>query len=285
MAVPEFIPAATVTDRNRVIATPFQYYFTGAENLELSVWNVGSLGMSVTVQGRMFLPRGDVVWISETFEIDSSAQKQTFRMPIGDGFLSNLVVFMGAASNVYGQTFIRLQVILGIEPNRHVLGTLLQGFVYGDVALGWPGSPIVNSLEGPGYTRVIAGTIPGAGAEIFESVAFRRQWELLAITFTLTTTAVAGARRPRLRIVSGTLMNESPAVATTAAGGFTVYSWQPNMPGYAPPLVALRAQSVLPWPNRLPEGASIQTQTDAIDVGDQYGQPLYYVQEWLTCRD
>src|SRR5204863_2582589 len=80
--------------------------------------------------------------------------------PLGVGQLLNLTVFASAGAPLIGQTYVKVQLIRGVGAAAIVLGTLLGGYVTAVHALGFPGSPIENSLTATPAIRYITGTNP-----------------------------------------------------------------------------------------------------------------------------
>jgi hypothetical protein len=89
------------------------------------------------------------------------------------------------------------------------------------VPLAFPGVPIASPLDGGGALRSIAGTTPGAGAEISETVPTGARWELLAFQATFVTSAAAANRVPQLTLDDGTTVYFRLGAALNQAASLT----------------------------------------------------------------
>src|SRR5216684_7447604 len=81
-----------------------------------------------------------------------------------------------------------------------VLGTLLGGYVTAVQALGFPGSPVSNSLDGTPPAVEGNGNTPAVGADTFDTVPLGARWEILYYSAKLTTSAAVANRRPSLTL-------------------------------------------------------------------------------------
>lgn len=264
----------------RVTPAAFPFFTTGEDSLRVTSFN-SVTGVTLKVVARLLgsdgRPSPDS-W-THTPATDRSAKSDDF--PLSGLTLLNLTVFAGAGSPLIGQTFVIVQLIRGIGTAAIVLGTILQGYVTGTQAIGWPGSPIQDSISGGGVTRFIQGTDPPAGAQISETVPTGARWELLTIGASLTTSVAAGNRRPRLTITSGAVHlidNYHPAtvIASTSAG----FAWGAGTP-QPTAFTATAAYSALVQGLPLRAGDLIGIDHEGGAAGDNWGAPLFYVREWL----
>jgi hypothetical protein len=190
-------------------------------------------------------------------------------------------VFASAGAPLMGQTFVKVQLIRGIGAAAIVLGTILQGYVTASQAVGFPGSSIQDSFSVEPPPRVIIGTTPGLAQEILETVPTGARWRLVALLVRLDTDATVITRNPRLEIRSATTtlaLFPNPIGVTASIGVF---------PQWVQGLAYDQAHSTNVGVGGLPEsaillaGQTIRTNTENMQLGDQYSTLRYVVQEWL----
>jgi hypothetical protein len=278
-----FVAQPFPTAGARVIASPFQFWSTGEDNLRLVSVNALA-GVALKLQGRFIDAAGTISASSWDHTPASDRTVRTSEDPLGVGAVLNLVVFATGATPKIGQTFVIVQLIRGRGTAAIVLGTLLQGYVTSTQALAWPGSPIQTSVEGFGYTRRITGTVPAPGAEVNETVPTGARWHVLMVEAQLTTSAAVAGRIPRLNWgAAAQTVGASATGITQNASQQGTYDWANGM------LLTAAIQpgiNVFGLPNDLTlETADfIGTVTTGIQAGDQWNYFRYTVREWLEVR-
>lgn len=280
MAVERVIPSAVGGAGGRIIATPFQFYSDGSDNVRVEVWNSAS-NVTIAVDGRWQQARASVDAFAQRIPVTNTRARNVFDFALGEGYVLNLVVYAAGGTPRIGQTFVRVSLIRGLGGATIVLGTLLQGYVTGVQGLGWPGSPIESSIAGGGLVRFIQGTNPPAGSEIFEQVPTGARWELVQLGAQLVTSAVAGNRRPAITFQSlpvNLVSNPNPGVL--GPGGSIAFAWGQGMP-LDTSFSTLAIWGGLTTGVQLFAGDSIGINTQFLDPGDNWGPPAYYVREWL----
>ena len=262
------------------LLTPFQFFTDGTDNLRVEIVNSAS-GVTVTVLGRAVDESGKPKALQQTITPSDDRTVTRKDFALGAGALLNLSVFASSGSPLIGQTFVRIQLIRGLAGATLVVGTLLQGYVTAVQDLAFPGSPIRMSTEDAFPTRVIVGTIPAVGTEVSETVPTGARWELVTFTVSLTTSGVAGTRRPRLQfdnggstyglfVVSGTLNLSETRFGCWAIGGLGYDGLGDNV-----------IMGALPPGPALPSGAVIRTNTAGLLAGDQWARPVLCVREQM----
>lgn len=275
-----FPAAPTSVAAGRIITSPFQFVLSGEDNLRIVAVNALP-GVRLTMQGRRLDEKNKVNVYSYDHVPASSRTVTSQDYSLGVGAILNLTVFASAGAPTIGQTYVMVQLIRGLGGATIVLGTLLAGYVTSVANLGWPGSPVQSSIEGPGTVRLIAGTTPGAGAEISETVPTGARWELLTFCTTFTPGGGPIVRTPIL-VASrgGSTMFEIAAQAGVDVPNVLRVSWQNGL-GVSTPQVGTRTSQSLPVRVPLLAGAILSTFTNAIQAGDQYSAVSYGVREWL----
>lgn len=264
----------------RVIASPFQFYTTGEDNLRVVSVNSVS-GVEIALQGRMIDSKGTITAARWTHTPLSSRTARTTDFPLGVGAVLNLTVSASAGSPLIGQTYVIVQLVRGMGAAAIVLGTLLAGYVTAKQALAFPGSPIVQSIAEGGCYRQISGTTPALGGEISETVPTGARWFVIAISAVLTTSAAVASRTPNLFFGAGAgdYFGAGQPIVVNASSA-TAYWWAIGMPltvqvGQMGSVAGLLAD------NRMLAGFTFSTRTSNLQAGDQWSPPVYLVQEWL----
>lgn len=261
-------------------AGPYNFQFTGEDNLRLTVWN-SLTGCRVSCHYRTAPTSTTTQANTQTLAPTAARDATTKEFSVGPGYLLNVTILVSSGAPLYGQTFVKLQVIRGLGANAIVLGTVLQGYVTANQDLGWPGSPIQSSLDGNPTPRTVAGTTPAVGTDFFDLVPTGATWELLMIRGIYQASAVVGNRSPFLKLsLSGaTFLNIEPQY-NILANQLSVQYWAQGL--NASGVGNLFVQNItLPARPILRSGSDIQTQTVGMDAGDAWSSIVYDVREWL----
>ena len=238
-------------------------------------------GAQVTVVLRLLRADGTIVPMQQVLNPASNRTTTFTSLPLYEGFLLGCTVLSTGSPVVRGQLFVR--VILARGNAGSILSTqvLLSGYCNGLDFPSWPPGNYEPARSGQGAIRSITGTVPGAGAEITETVPSPGAWRVIAFTYSLTTSAAVANRNPTLVVDDGanTLVRVTPPAVQTASSIVT-YSWAAGMPN------GTLSSAVQPGPFPvglfIDSGFRIRTQTVAMQAGDQYSAPQYLVEEWLA---
>lgn len=272
---------AAVMGSDGIIASPFQFYVTGEDNLEITTCNSVS-GCRVVVHVR-FLEDG--VSVPNAYAIEhtpnSDRTMRTTRHALGRGALLNLRVSASAGAPRIGQTFAIVRVIRGMTTQAVALGTLVQGYVTERQDRAWPGSPIEDSISGGGVIRTVIGTNPPAGSEIAETVPAGARWELLGMHAGFVASAAVADRRIRLLWASG-----GSQLGMTVDNDLVTAGLSPDCYWMINALQDTSADGdqrmlFLPPGLLLLAGHTLSTTTTNLQAGDNWGAPTLTVREWL----
>lgn len=264
----------------RILPSPTNFYLTGEDRLRVVVVNSLS-GCAVRTQWRTANPKGDTVPNSQIQTPTSDRTVSSIDYELGVGSLLNVTVFAEGSTPRIGQTYVMVQLVRGIGGAAIVLGTLLAGYVTSTQAIGWPGSPIVSSIEGPGFVRTFTGTTPGPASEFNETVPTGARWELLSASWQFLTVGFGVTRLVNFRIInSGVRVYESANTFDQPAGQQGIYTIAQN--------AAYKSDNTnviynLPSPMNfvLMAAVSFQSLTFNFQVGDQHSALQVVVREWL----
>lgn len=134
-------------------------------------------------------------------------------------------------------------------------------------------------LANRGRLRTIVGTDPAAGIEVTETVPAGARWRLVALKVTLVTDATVANRFPVLTIDDGTNVVLAVSVATAVTATQTATFSFADVGANAAPVITAGVVS-FPKDFSLFGGYRIKTLTTGIVAGDNYGAPVYLVEEF-----
>lgn len=273
-------PFAAPPDAQQNRISPSAFYFTSAENLRVTSYNALA-GVQLTIRSRFLMNDGRIAISADPHTPTSARAAGTSLIVTSDGWLLGLEVFASTGTPITGQTYVIVEVVRGFEGAITPLCTLIQGYVTASRRLSYPGSPIVDSLDGAGALRSIQGTTPGAGAEISETVPTGARWMLLAFKALFTASGAAATRTPQWVIDDGTntvLTVQSPNNTTA---GLTQVDFLYAGPTNQPVNVNVSPVPFPATPLFLLAGYRIRTVTATIQGADQWSAVQYLVREWL----
>lgn len=269
-----------IISRAKVVVSP--YPFATADDDMLRVTVVNSLpNVAVEVHGRLVTRNGEQNPFRFVVGATSNRVALTRDFSLAGGFVSNLSAFASGAAPTQGQTFVIVQIVRGSGVAAFVLGTLLSSYVTATQPIGWPGTPIENSLEGKGCVRLIDGTSPAMNAEVNEAVPSGARWRLVYFQALLTTSAVALDRAPRLSFnVGSPAFIHLPICNTVPASKQRYCSWFEGAAFNSDHSTNVSSGS-LPASAILTAGQVVATNTENLSAGDQYSNVTYAVEEWI----
>ena len=275
-----FAPTPLVGAGGRIITAPFQFVTTGEDSLRVTVVN-SAANVRVAIQGRRLDADGIVLPLAYVVVPTADRISTTRIFPLGVGAVVNLAVWASSGAPQPGQTFVVVQIVRGSTGGVELLGTLLQGYVTSTQGLGWPGSPIISSTDGEPALRTIAGTQPAAGAPITETVPTGARWELLAIRFSIATSADPATRYVFVYgLDSGVAPWQVLSPRTIGPTEVRAYNFAVGLESLVNDVVGI-AQSGLPDRVLLRSGAQVLTSIVNLHSGDQLSAPSFQVREWL----
>jgi hypothetical protein len=255
------------------------FYVSGEDNFRISAI-CSAAAVVVTVAGRVLGCDG----VSRPFEHQlfptSNRVITTLLRAIGEGWIQQFVVYASSGAPSNGQCWVKVEVVRGITGGTVAIGVLAAGAITSQQPLMFPGSPLRNPMDSPGFIRSITGTNPAAGVEISETVPAAARWRVIHFTARLVTDATVANRAPILLVDDGvnTLFAADPAAVQTASLN---RRWNA---GEGTERLALVSDNVQwGWPRRtlLLAGYRIMTVTNNIVAGDNWGAPQLLVEEWL----
>lgn len=257
------------------------YYSDGGESLLLSVNNAAT-GVTLKLAGRTIAFGESRV---SPFEMNlvpaTDRSTSTVRVILPAGWLLSAVVTVTAGTPLVGQCFTRLSIVHGVSTVGPELWTVAADYVTAKQPVTWPGRPIQSSLDGGGALRSIAGTTPGAGAEVSEAVPTGARWEPISFHARLVTAVAVANRFPRLVLDDGGAIpygEYHPPPTAQVASTTAAYSWGEGVPAQ---VGQVNYQAPLPVGLRAGAAHRLRTITTGIQAADQWDQVQYLVRETI----
>jgi hypothetical protein len=235
---------------------------------------------TLLANGMLLNPAGDLIPFSFALAVAADRSYSYTTFTPGAGLLLSLSLVAVDATTVRGQTYVQAVLYRGAADVSTLWATLISGYVTGDMSLWWPGGINEHEVSGQGAMRSLAGTNPAAGAELSITVPDSTRWRILAMRASLVTSGVAATRQVHLQITDGTtVVMDLPAVTTQIASLTRVYNAVAS--GFGQALADTQIYLPLPMNLYVAAGWTIVTLTTLLDVGDDWGAPQLYVEEWL----
>jgi hypothetical protein len=273
-------PTPSTRDLHPQLAAPSLVYLTGEDFVRLVSWN-SLAAVKLTMRMRILTPAAQVVIypVDQTPNTDRSA-KASDSTPI-EGWLLGVSVEASTGTPARGQTFAMVKLMRGSAATSIEIATIAADYVTSQQRLSYPGSGVTSSLAGQGFIRTVTGTDPGAGVEVSETVPAGARWKLRSLEAALVTSATVANRDVQVTFDDGTVEFFRGASATNHPASNTFrYTVAPlgdhtagasvNVPQISTPIdLALLA------------GYRLKTVTALLDAGDNWGAPIYCVEEWL----
>ena len=194
--------------------------------------------------------------------------------------ITDIPIFLTARTSVRGVKRGELYIKVSLRVDGTVVALLMAGYVAETHKTVYPDGDIEGSTDGAGLVRSITGTNPAAGAEISETVPTGARWKLKSIKATLVPDATVITRVPNLSITDGAI---EIAKIYSGLGALATILQTPlwTTCGYNSTTVASAIVAGLPNDLILMAGYKINTNTSAIQAGDDWGAPQLLVEEWI----
>ncbi|MBA7539870.1 hypothetical protein ES705_32155 [subsurface metagenome] len=190
--------------------------------------------------------------------------------------MPSIFSFNGVIPVRRGQCYARVTLLF----QGKQIAILSSAYVTDAKGITYPPGVHEGFAEGPGYLYQIT-FAPGAGEELSFTVPDNARWRVMAISFRLATSGVAGDRGVRLKFSSVGRVYIVPDVVVQTSATDVYYYFGLGVETRVGTLDANRVAM------RLPElmmvgGSTIGTDTVALNGGDNYGSTgCIWVEEWI----
>jgi hypothetical protein len=264
----------TAIGRARIQVSPYPFGVSDDDNLRVTlVPQVLPFGDTITVNYRVLRRNGETAAGSYVFDPNVADPLGGVRA-LGGGWIVNAIAFLTSGSPVPGSCFIKVELVRGLTGGVQGVGTMIQGVLNGANSLSWPGSPLLNSLDGPPIMDYNQQPAIVAGNDWSLSITDNTRRALQQVCFVLSTSGAAGNRQVFFRIFNGfagtTLFIPCH---TTPIGPLTVSRFTLGAGlGYAQDFIANNAVAGLPVETILEKGCTFGTVTVGLNALDLYSQ-------------
>lgn len=177
----------------RQVQPPSQFYVTRTDLLSI-VTRCSHATTRVDVRMRLLTPDGELRSLRYDVLPNSDRTQREDIFDMAEGYLLSALAVPTAADVQPGQLYVALYLTRGAAPAALWHQLLSAGFASSGFAVSYPYN---DSLVGRGareWDRVITGTDPAAGVEISETVPTGATWDMVTVTFSLTTDATVASR-------------------------------------------------------------------------------------------
>ncbi len=261
------------------LRSPAAFFVSGEDSIQLSAIN-SAAGVTLTLAGRFMQLNGEVTSFAHVLTPATDRTLSSILKFMGDGTLMNFSVIATSGAPLWGQCWVRVQIVRGLGGATMVIGALVSGYVTASQPVALPGGRMRGSLDGQGVIRAVTGTNPAAGANFSVTVPTGARWRLQSLDVSMVTSGTAANREMVLVIDDGTTILARVPQGTAQIASLTrTYSYYEsasrntiaqagNFDAALPPIVLLA-------------GSRIMSAVTNIEVDDDIGAPTLLVEEWL----
>jgi len=150
--------------RAQVIVSPYQMPIGDEDSFRLNAAANGS-GVIISADYRWLSPDGTIQVNSRTLSVPATRTVAEAEFRTGEGYLLSVVIRTTGELAPFTLCYVSLELIRGFTGARIVMGQIIGGYVTNRHGLAWPGTPIIDSLEGPGVSVGAAVGSSPAGTE------------------------------------------------------------------------------------------------------------------------
>lgn len=248
--------------------------------IRLSAYSAVS-SLAVNFSGQYLASDGEPHYFERSVTPTNDRAESQVTIPIGECVLLSLVATLSSGNANRGQCYVRARVHRGSGTPLLYTHQLIGEYLTDDFFPAFPVNPIRGPLEGPGMIRSVTGTDQAANTEVTETVPTGARWLLHGMHVVLVTDANVANRTVRLVLDDGTTTLYQAATPTAVPAGNTFrYSFSPVGANVANG-TGNEQVSMIPVACVLAAGYRIRTATTNLQVGDNYGAPQLWVEEWL----
>ena len=237
-------------------------------------------GLVLTIVGRVLDEHGLIrsFEFQHTPNTDRSEAEETSALIAGT--LLDVAVIPKTGTPRRGQCWVTIGLALRNQPTTVYYQMLAKGYVTAAGGVLWPGGAYLDSVDGPGILRSVAGTDPAAGIEVIEAVPTNARWRVRSLRAALVTAVTAATRTVGLVIDDATTTFLAFTSGTTQIASLT-RTYNVGDFGFLPTAVGGDIYFCLPEQPHLFQGWRIRTSTTNLQAGDNWGAPQMEIEEWI----
>lgn len=235
----------------------------------------------VELRARIYMPGQGVQLVRYFHAPNTDRTEKSETYPLPEGFLLGVSALPTDSSVRRGHLYAAVSIGRGLGTPYHPAHYLVQDYLESGCFAAWPGQLNVPQAGPTGLVRTVVGTDPVASDEISQTVPTNATWELLAVSWRLTTVATVATRRVVMQIFdpSVALVGRYPAADRQSASQVLGYNFGAGVFNQA----AFYNEIVtsLPVGLILPGGYIIGSLTENFQSGDNFQTPYFHVREWI----
>lgn len=260
-----------------VSTTGGQFYIRMEDEIRLSVFTT-TASLTVTLEGILLDLDGDAKPFNIIVNPTSDGVRTSKQVRVGPGFVLYCEPRLSGGTPAIGNTTVVVEVVQSDNATAPVVKQVAFGsltatgfYPYQDIANTVTTSGTVSVSNNP-TPQLISGTTPAAGAEFVMTVPASTVWVVKHVNFKFVASAAAANRIITLHVVSGTKdLGFYYGDTSWTAGQTALFSFGGSAPFFDSPAPGTAGFATSHMPELvLPAGATIGSNTVAIDVGDQY---------------
>jgi hypothetical protein len=276
-----FIATPIGIGKAQIIATPFQFEFTGEDRLKVVF--VSSVDTSFSVALRIIRRDGSIDVASHGFAITGDRLVAVRDIAVGIGFVSNVVVRPVLSTIQTGQCYVTVFVARGGPTGAFVvIGQMLGGYTTLFSPLAWPGSPITPSIDGPGAAIILNTGNLAANVTPTYIVPVNTRWAVMTFNGALQDTSGAGQFVHAVVAPGGGGINMRVPTTNVHAAGTTVQYFFGRGVTYAAVVGGGTNWATAPLPVEVLLPSATQLNVIASNNGWVWFETALTISEWLT---
>lgn len=261
------------------IKPDYGFYIQNDDRLYVAAYSSAS-SLRVRFSGYFLSANGEVRQYAVDLAPTNDRAVTSALQSIGEGFILSCIAHLLSGNANRGQCYVRARIQRGTGATIVPIVQLLGGYLSDEFSPSFPYGRIEGPLEGSGYIRQVTGTNPAAGAGADETVPTGARWNLLNFAVAYTTDATVANRYFILDVSSPTEWQIGIISILAQTAGTTRYIWLAI--GTDRVFEVNTAYQSLPLPIvPLTAGWRLSAYATNGVAGDDFGAPLYTVEEWI----
>lgn len=271
---------AQIEFTNRFVQPPSGFYIFRDDLLFIRSQSLLN-DLILRLRGRLLTPKGEILTLDFPHNTGNFVREPVIRtFPLAEGFLLGLAITPPVLTVRRGEVYATVGITRGGEVERTITQILFAGYIEGAKSPSWPSSGIESSTDGQGALFRRFEVDQAAGAEVNIIVPANVRWRVISLSFPLVTAAGGSNRLVHIEILkAGSRVGLIPA--TGVQGASTTFDYTAGTIPVYRSIIGTAKVIGLPDGLILQATDEINTVTTNLAAGDNFGQPIIYVEEWM----